>query len=102
MEQKKAFTYEKSSTPTGLVWGTDMAAVSLFWNTNMVPVTSCENALFARVVVNSRLQHPALKFLEKADAMLKSKVDGVGYQAAVPCQPLKGKTRVGLFKITQG
>ena len=79
-----------------------MAAVSLFWNTKMAPVTSCENALFARVVVNSRLQHPALKFLEKADAMLKSKVDGVGHQAAVPCQPLKGKTRVGLFKITQG
>ena len=42
----------------------------------MAPVTSCGKVLFARVVVNSRLQHPALKFLEKADAMLKSKVDG--------------------------
>ena len=56
-----------------------MAAVSLFWNNNMVPVKSCENALFARVVVNSRLQHPALKFLrrpvEEADVMLKLKVD---------------------------
>ena len=25
-----------------------MAAVSLFWNTNMAAVTSCENALFGR------------------------------------------------------
>ena len=45
----------------------------------MAAVTSCENALFARVVVNARLQHPALKFLrrpvEEADAMLKLKVD---------------------------
>ena len=32
--QKKAFSLEKSSTPTGLVW-----------NTNMAAVTSCENAL---------------------------------------------------------
>ena len=34
----------RSSTPTGLVWNTNMAAVSLFWNTNMKAVTSCENA----------------------------------------------------------
>ena len=32
--QKKAFSLEKSSTPTGRVW-----------NTNMASVTSCENAL---------------------------------------------------------
>ena len=32
--QKKAFSLEKSSTPTGLLW-----------NTNMAAVTSCENAL---------------------------------------------------------
>ena len=31
LEQKNAFTYEKSSTPTGLVWDTNMPAVSLFW-----------------------------------------------------------------------
>ena len=37
LEQKKAFTEEKSSTPTGLVWSTNVAAV-----------TSCENALFPR------------------------------------------------------
>ena len=34
----KAFTQEKSSTPTGLVWNTNMAAVSLFWN------IACEQA----------------------------------------------------------
>ena len=31
LEQNKALTQEKSSTPTGLVWNTNMAAVSLFW-----------------------------------------------------------------------
>ena len=36
---------KKSSTPTGLVWDTNMAAVSLFRDTNMAAVTSCENAL---------------------------------------------------------
>ena len=35
-----------SSTPTGLVWDTNMAAVSLFWDTNMAAVTSCENSLY--------------------------------------------------------
>ena len=42
LEQKKAFTQEKSSTPTGLVWDTKMAVVSLFWDTNMAAMTSCE------------------------------------------------------------
>ena len=40
-EQKTPFTYQKSSTPTGLVWDTNMAAVS----SNLAAVTSCENAL---------------------------------------------------------
>ena len=57
----------------------------------MVPVTSCENALFARVVVNSRLQHPALKFLEKADAVLKSKVDGSRTSSRGSMSAIKGK-----------
>ena len=35
LEQKGAFAYERSSTPTGLVWDTNMAAVLLFWNTHM-------------------------------------------------------------------
>ena len=34
LEQKEVFTKEKSSTPTGLVWVTNIAAVLLFWNTN--------------------------------------------------------------------
>ena len=37
-----------NSNPTGLVsavvCNTNMAAVSLFWNTDMADVTSCENA----------------------------------------------------------
>ena len=49
LEQKKAFTWEKSSTPRGFCWYTNMAAVSLFWNTNMAAVTSCENALLHSV-----------------------------------------------------
>ena len=48
LEQKKVFALEKSSTPTGLVWDTNMAAVSLFWETNMAAVTSCENTLLRR------------------------------------------------------
>ena len=30
-----------------LFWNTNMAAVSLFWNTNMAALTSCENALYS-------------------------------------------------------
>ena len=35
LELKKVFTEEKSLTPTGLVWYTNMAAVGLFWNTDL-------------------------------------------------------------------
>ena len=45
LEQKKAFTREKSSTPRRFSGYTNMATVSLFWNTNMAAVTSFENAL---------------------------------------------------------
>ena len=45
MEQKKVFRQKKSSTPTGLVWYTNMAAVSLFWNINVATVASCENTV---------------------------------------------------------
>ena len=48
-EQKKAFTYEKGSTPTGLVWNTNMVAVLLFWKTNMADVT-CQNVLYINLV----------------------------------------------------
>ena len=47
LEQKKAFAQEKSSTPTGLIWDTNMAALSWFWDTNMAAVTSCENTLYS-------------------------------------------------------
>ena len=43
--KESVFSQERSSTPTGLVWDTNMAAVSLFWDTNMAAVTSCENTL---------------------------------------------------------
>ena len=49
---KKVFALEKSSTPTGLVWGTNITTVSLFWDTNMAAVTSCENPLL-RVILFS-------------------------------------------------
>ena len=39
-EQKKVFTEENSSTPTGFIWNTNMASVSLFWDINMADVTS--------------------------------------------------------------
>ena len=34
-----AVSLRDSSTPTGLVWFTNMAAVLLFWNTNMAAMT---------------------------------------------------------------
>ena len=37
---------QKSSSPTGLVWDTNMAAVSLFRDANMAAVTSCENNVY--------------------------------------------------------
>jgi len=45
LEPKEVFIQQKSSTPTGLVWYTNMATVSLFWNTNMAAATSFQNAL---------------------------------------------------------
>lgn len=41
LERKKVLTKEKSSTPK-LVWHTNMAVISLFWDTNMSAVTSRE------------------------------------------------------------
>ena len=43
--KRKFLHEEKSSTPTGLVWDTNMDAVSLFWDTNMAAVTSYENTI---------------------------------------------------------
>ena len=44
LEQKKAFAQEKSSTRR-YVWDPNLANVSLFWNTNMAALKSCENPL---------------------------------------------------------
>ena len=45
LEQKRAFTEEKSSVNSHRIgWHANKAAVSLFWNTNMAAVTSCKNA----------------------------------------------------------
>ena len=44
-QQKSAYTRKYGSTPTGLAWNTNMAAVSLCLNTNMAVVTTGENAL---------------------------------------------------------
>ena len=52
LEQKKAFTQEKSSTPTRLVWDTNMAAVSLFWDKNMATMKSCENNQLVALVIS--------------------------------------------------
>ena len=49
LEEKKAFTYEEGSTPTGLVWNTNMAAVLLFWMADMADVT-CQNVLYLNLV----------------------------------------------------
>ena len=46
MRRKNAFTSEKSSTPTGLVFETNIAAVLLFWDTNMVDLTSFQKTLY--------------------------------------------------------
>ena len=35
--------YIRRLKKTRLVWGTNMAVVSLFWDTSMVAMTSCEN-----------------------------------------------------------
>ena len=56
--KRKRLHMKKSSTPTGLVWDTNMAAVSLFWDTNMAAGTSCENTLFCK----ARTRHSALKW----------------------------------------
>ena len=39
------FTEKVQQSIKGLVWDTDMDAVSLFWDTDMADLTSSENAL---------------------------------------------------------
>ena len=45
-ETKESICIKMSSIPGELVWYTIMAAISLFWDTNMAALTSWENALF--------------------------------------------------------
>ena len=46
------FTYkEKSSNPTGLAWYSNIAAVLLLWNTNMVAVTLFSHYSHARFIL---------------------------------------------------
>ena len=45
-EQMKAFSSEKSITPTGFVWNTNIVIVSLFWNANMAAVIGADLGFF--------------------------------------------------------
>ena len=52
---EKRVYIRKELTPTGLVWNTNMAAVSFFWNNNMAAVTSCENAILNWLEITFRI-----------------------------------------------
>ena len=71
LEQKKAFTQEKSSTPTGLVWDTKMAVVSLFWDTNVAAMTSCETFLLS-LHVHHAFWYISLRLLHDYNVKLAS------------------------------
>ena len=64
MKQKKVFALQKSSTPTGLIWYTNMADFLLFRNTNMADMTSRENALLKKIKIKAKfpLASPSLYF----------------------------------------
>ena len=42
--KKKAFAQERNSNPKGLVWDTNKAVVSFFWNNNIADVMLRDNA----------------------------------------------------------
>ena len=44
--KRKGLHKKRVQLPKGLVWDTNIAAVSLFWDINMAAVTSCENTLY--------------------------------------------------------
>ena len=60
--QKNALAWEKKSTRRGLLCNTNMAVVSLFWNTNMVAVTSCENALKRDICIGVYICEPKTNY----------------------------------------
>ena len=49
MEQNLKSAYIRKEFNSGLSWYKNMAVVSLFWNTNMAAVMSCENALYRKI-----------------------------------------------------
>ena len=53
---KESFYIRKEINSTGLVWDTNMVAVSLFWDTNMAAVTSCENTLFHYFISRNKVK----------------------------------------------
>ena len=70
---KRTFLHsKKSSTPRGLVWDTNMAAVLLFRNTNMAAVTSCENTKRVHVASIYANLLEQKKFLHKKKVQLPS------------------------------
>ena len=54
LKQKKGFTKEKTSTPTGLAWYTNRGAVSLFGNLNIAAVMNhyCAVCKFRKIFAN--------------------------------------------------
>ena len=54
LKQKKAFTNEKTSTPTELAWYTNTKAISLFGNINVAAVTNhyCAVCKFRKIFAN--------------------------------------------------
>jgi len=82
LKQKEVFTQEKSSVHTGLVWYTNMVAISLFWNTNMAAVTSPENALYPGARFSYNLQQDSnrrriLTFLRSQENVFSSMTDRI-------------------------
>ena len=49
LTNKRKCLHWKSSTPTGLVWYTNMAAFSLLWKSNMAAMTSRKNTVVSQV-----------------------------------------------------
>ena len=41
--ETKEFVWKKNQTPVGLIWNTNVANFSLFSNTTVTVITSCEN-----------------------------------------------------------
>ena len=60
--QKNALAWEKKSTRRRLLCNTNVAAVSLFWNTNMVVVKSCENAIQRDICIGIYIGEPKTNY----------------------------------------